>query len=333
MRQRRAIVFLVIILAGAFLGIYILPGGDDPDAAEDGEPSEARVATPGPGDLEPAALGRTPQQRAQALFERAEATSDPRRKAELLVRAHREHPTSPWGGEAAAVLGHMWREAGEPAKARSYYEKALRAPVSPATLREVNAQLDRMAPRPGAAPAATGQIKTVRYKVQKGDSLWRIAKRFNTTIGAIKDANRLSSSTIRVDARLRVPQGPFHVVVHKRTHTLALMQGDQVVKVYAVGLGRPETPTPSGTFTIQNKLVNPVWYSPDGAIQPGDPRNVLGSRWMAFDGRIGIHGTRRQDEKTIGTDSSNGCVRMRDADVRELYKYLVPQKSKVVVKD
>jgi lipoprotein-anchoring transpeptidase ErfK/SrfK len=331
MKHPRALVFFIIILSGAFLGIYVLPGGDEPE-----QPIEAPVVpggeTPDPGDLEPAALGGTAEQRAQTLFQRAQGTTHPREKAKLLILAHRQAPTSTWGGEAAAIIGDMWRNAGEIEKAKTYYKKALQATVSPATLRRVNAEIDRMSRSGGGAPVAAGRVASVLYKVQRGDSLWKIAKQFNTTPGAIRNANNLRGNTIRAGARLQVPKGPFHVVVSKQTHTLSLLQGDRVVKVYSVGLGRRETPTPSGTFTIQNKLTNPVWYSPDGVIQPSDPRNVLGTRWMAFDGRIGIHGTRKQDENTIGTDSSNGCVRMRDADVRELYDYLVAHKSKVTVK-
>ena len=45
------------------------------------------------------------------------------------------------------------------------------------------------------------------YIVQKGDSLWSIAKKFNTTIQAIKSANNLSSNILNANQRLIIPNG------------------------------------------------------------------------------------------------------------------------------
>ena len=46
---------------------------------------------------------------------------------------------------------------------------------------------------------------TIAYTVQPGDSLWRIARRFGTTVEAIKQANGLTSDTILVGQVLRIP--------------------------------------------------------------------------------------------------------------------------------
>jgi lipoprotein-anchoring transpeptidase ErfK/SrfK len=73
-------------------------------------------------------------------------------------------------------------------------------------------------------------------------------------------------------------------------------------------------------------LPDPVWYSTldSGAkekIQPGDPRNELGTRWIGFKPAYGIHGT--IDPKSIGQAMGKGCVRMNNEDVEELYDLLV----------
>lgn len=47
--------------------------------------------------------------------------------------------------------------------------------------------------------------KTTIYKVKKGDSLFKIANRYNTTIDKIKEANGLTSSDIKVGSRLKIP--------------------------------------------------------------------------------------------------------------------------------
>ena len=77
---------------------------------------------------------------------------------------------------------------------------------------------------------------------------------------------------------------------------------------------------------MTEKLPNPVWYktTSSGAketIPPGDPKNELGTRWIGFKPAYGIHGT--IDPKSIGKAMSNGCVRMHNEDVEELYDLVV----------
>ncbi len=47
--------------------------------------------------------------------------------------------------------------------------------------------------------------RVLRYRVDDGDSLWSIARQHDTTVGAIKRVNNLSSSRIRPGQILRVP--------------------------------------------------------------------------------------------------------------------------------
>lgn len=54
------------------------------------------------------------------------------------------------------------------------------------------------------------------YIVKKGDSLWSIARAYNTTVDAIKQANNLTSNIINANQRLIIPKGNqiVHTVVH-----------------------------------------------------------------------------------------------------------------------
>ncbi|MGD1861954.1 MAG: L,D-transpeptidase [Leptolyngbyaceae cyanobacterium] len=100
-------------------------------------------------------------------------------------------------------------------------------------------------------------------------------------------------------------------------------QGDRLVAVYSVAVGRDDWETPTGEFTVFQRQQHPAWEHPlTGEVVPPGSDNPLGARWIGFwtDGvnAIGFHGT--PDEHLIGQAVSHGCVRLRDADVIELYE-------------
>ncbi|HZP04161.1 MAG TPA: L,D-transpeptidase [Terracidiphilus sp.] len=107
------------------------------------------------------------------------------------------------------------------------------------------------------------------------------------------------------------------IVVSLEDHKLALVEDGQVKKVYSVAVGKPSTPSPVGTFTIERRVMNPT-YSHDGRIVPPGPNNPVGTRWMGLSVRgYGIHGT--NVPSSIGKAASHGCIRMAKPDLEELY--------------
>jgi len=167
----------------------------------------------------------------------------------------------------------------------------------------------------------------IGYVIQPGDSLDRIARRHKTTVDLLRRLNKIEGNLIYPGARIWVPAKPFSVKVDKSDRTLTLMAGQSFFKRYPVGVGRYGK-TPAGTFYTSVHQENPDWSPPSGGIiKFGDPRNVLGTRWISFhdpeDPSIkgfGIHGTSERD--SIGQDTSNGCIRMLNENVEEVYLFL-----------
>ena len=110
-----------------------------------------------------------------------------------------------------------------------------------------------------------------------------------------------------------------NIVINLPSRTLEFYSGANLVKVYPIAVGKPSTPSPLGYFQIFEKEVNPAWYPPrTGEVVQSGPGNPLGYRWMGFASMYGIHGTNAP--WAIGMAVSNGCIRMHERDVEELFE-------------
>lgn len=174
----------------------------------------------------------------------------------------------------------------------------------------------------------------VKAEVKKGDSLWSIGKRvekenhLHVTPGLIRLVNGMASNSIYPGASLKVPSQPIGLFVKKSKFRLEVLIGDVMIRRYLVGLGK-DNKTPEGKFTIATRLKDPPWFKPGvGALPPDHPENILGTRWLGFAAKegfpdaatFGVHGTK--EDHSIGTESSNGCVRMHNAEVEELFEWI-----------
>lgn len=171
---------------------------------------------------------------------------------------------------------------------------------------------------------------SVLYEIKPGDSLVKIAKQFNTTAELLKKSNALASDTIITGRKLKAWTKPFSIVVDKSQNILMLKADDEVFKIYIVSTGKDNS-TPTGTFKINNKLVNPTWFKAGAVVPPESPDNILGSRWMGFDlPGYGIHGT--TEPQTLGQQITQGCIRMSNSDAEELFA-IVPTGTEVTIVD
>lgn len=239
----------------------------------------------------------------------------------------KRYPSHPAGARAAVEVAAIHKKAGDLGGAREALSKALAALPEGQERQKVVSELDVLngelvfSKKPGAG--------SITYVVKSGDSLYKIGRRYKTTSDLIKRINYLPSDRINVGDRLKVLQGPFDVVIEKGKYRLTVYLNGIYVKEYAIGIGELNS-TPEGEYSVENKLVDPVWNPPGPEYAASKaPDNPLGTRWIGFRGEYGIHGT--IEPETIGTQSSRGCVRMLNPDVEEVYDLLV-EGSKVVVK-
>ena len=165
------------------------------------------------------------------------------------------------------------------------------------------------------------------YEVQPGDILGVIAKNHQTTWQYLALVNGIDNPRdIKPGQSLKIIRGPFSAVVDLSTYELTVHYKNYFVRQYRIGIGADHSRTPVGEFTVLSKDVQPQYTRPDGGVVAGGaPDNPLGPRWLGLDlgdgdRSYGIHGT--IDPQSIGKSESRGCVRMRNADVVELFDLL-----------
>ncbi|WP_299921717.1 L,D-transpeptidase [uncultured Pelagimonas sp.] len=141
---------------------------------------------------------------------------------------------------------------------------------------------------------------------------------------------------------------PGQILILPRAHFLYFVTDQGQARRYGVGVGKAGLEF-TGTAKIGAKKEWPTWRPTDEMIerdphlygkfagtdyvQPGGPSNPLGARalYLFQNGRdtfFRIHGTTAP--KSIGRSVSNGCIRMLNEHVEDLYER-VPIGSKVTV--
>jgi len=136
-------------------------------------------------------------------------------------------------------------------------------------------------------------------------------------MAAIATAAAAQQQTVQSPAIQQETAPQREIVVSLEDRKLALIEDREVMKIYTVAVGKPSTPSPEGTFTIQRRVANPTYHHGDKTVLPG-PNNPVGTRWMGLSKPgYGIHGT--NEPKSIGKAASHGCIRMAKADLEEFY--------------
>jgi membrane-bound lytic murein transglycosylase D len=165
----------------------------------------------------------------------------PKGKGELLLAKLNDipvwHPPAPTyvvhrvrRGESLSVIACRYRTSVRAImrlnnlKSRSYIKAGWRLKIPS---RMTYASVEQSS---SAAPRLRSQGGIERYVVRKGDSLWRIAKRFGTTTKAIQSLNELRNTHLSIGQVLRIHRTST-TVTRMKTKNYKVMKGDSPYKI------------------------------------------------------------------------------------------------------
>ncbi|RPH23672.1 LysM peptidoglycan-binding domain-containing protein [Buttiauxella warmboldiae] len=178
-----------------------------------------------------------------------------------------------------------------------------------------------------------------------GGSLEALAKQYNVGFLALLQANPgvdpyvpRAGSVLTIPGQMLLPDGPRQglVVNLAELRLYYYPAGKNSVTVYPIGIGQlgGDMVTPTMVTTVADKRANPTWtptanirarYLANGIklppVIPAGPDNPMGHhaiRLAAFGGVYLLHGTNA--DFGIGMRVSSGCIRLRDDDIKALYK-------------
>ncbi|HIT03886.1 MAG TPA: L,D-transpeptidase [Candidatus Caccocola faecipullorum] len=128
--------------------------------------------------------------------------------------------------------------------------------------------------------------------------------------------------------------------VSKGEHLLRVMSGSDVVDSFGIAVGKNtgqkeragDMRTPEGIFTVE-QVQDASWWSHDFGDGKGPVAGAYGPWFIRLKTGwrgIGIHGT--HDPASIGTDATEGCIRLRNEDVDRLKEKYVKIGMRVVIR-
>lgn len=121
----------------------------------------------------------------------------------------------------------------------------------------------------------------------------------------------------------------IRIVISKSKYELSVLAGDQVVKTYNIAVGQNagdkkkvgDMKTPEGTFKVQN-IQDASYWTHDFKDGKGQIAGAYGPKFVRLKTPpwtgIGIHGT--HDPNSIGTQATEGCIRLHNDDLLDLLK-------------
>lgn len=177
------------------------------------------------------------------------------------------------------------------------------------------------------------------HRVRAGEHLALIGARHGVSPAIIARDNGIAPNgtlkpgqTLSIDARHIVPTlREDGLLINVAQRMLFHLSDGRLSGAYPIAAGRPDWPTPRGTFRVVDLQRDKAWIVPPSIqremaregkevlsrVEPG-PDNPLGRHWIGLSiPGIGIHGTNAP--ASLYALRSHGCIRLHPEDVAELF--------------
>lgn len=179
----------------------------------------------------------------------------------------------------------------------------------------------------------TGPLRTpagvVMPHTALGNDTWLLIVGHDGSRGTALIPTGGQPARVKVDlTRLRLRWTPIHIAVDIGGLRLRVLSGARVLGAFPIAAGMPATPTPTGRFSVTDRVRFPAGSS-YGTFALGlsaHQEHVLPG-WPGGD-QIAIHGTAHPD--SIGRYASLGCIRV-PAPALRLMRRVVPLGAPVTI--
>ena len=176
-----------------------------------------------------------------------------------------------------------------------------------------------LSPRP-ARPAVAKLLPRTEFGTQRTLSVVRRRGEWLGVIAKERPNGRLG--WVHLDTNLVLSRVRDSIDIDLSRRELTLRRDGRTVRRFAVAVGAPHTPTPTGRFAVTDRLKT-KGSSPYGCcvVALSGTQRYLEPGWSGGN-RIAIHGTTAPG--AVGRPVTRGCLRAKERDIRRLFSRARP---------
>ena len=106
------------------------------------------------------------------------------------------------------------------------------------------------------------------HKVERGENLSRIAKKYGTDVQTITEVNQLKGTALKIGQELRIPQGSWRIRLERRNRRILLDNSGRLFKIYPVEIGPLGGSASAGLYRIQHTPARILFYGTSANAKP-----------------------------------------------------------------